>query len=139
LASKEASKSEEKQMANRNFQTIQALQRGLKIISGSFAPNGSGTIASTSNQGIGWSVVRTSQGLYTVTLQDAYVALVCVKASLQLASAAARYIQIGSCDVISAKTIEIRVIDASGAVQDVSANANNRVNFELTLANSTVS
>ena len=54
--------------------------------------------------------------------------------ALQLAAAAARYTQWGTFVANnSAKTwsCQIRVIDASGAVQDVAANADNSIGFEL--------
>lgn len=125
-------------MANRNFATIQALDRGVKIIEGSFRPNGASAVDASQNQGIGWSVARTSQGLFTVTLQDKYVSLISASADLQLAVAADRKCQLGSIDVTSAKTVEIRVIDSAAAVQDVASDANNRVHFCLMLKNSTV-
>lgn len=124
-------------MANRNFDFIQALGKGVKVISGSFAPNGSSAVASTSVKGKGFSVARTSQGLFTITLQDAYVALLAADASLQLASADDKFLQIGAVDVVSAKTVQIRVWDVSdAALADVAANAGNRINFTLILSNS---
>lgn len=126
-------------MANRNFDFIQGLGKGVKVIAGSFAPNGSSAVAATSVKGKGFSVARTSTGLFTITLQDAYTALLSMTASLQLASGDDKFVQIGSVDVVSAKTLEIRVWDISGAaVADVSANANNRINFVLVLSNSTL-
>lgn len=123
-------------MANRDFKTIRALSRGLNIVNGSFAPQGSSAPASV--LGIGFSVVRTSQGLFTITLQDKYISLQSGDCQLQLATAADRRCQLGSVDVVSAKTVQVRVVDSAGAVQDVAADANNRVHFTLVLKNSTV-
>lgn len=126
-------------MANRNFNPMQALDRGVKIITGSFAPNGSSAVSAASNKGIGFSVARTSAGLFTITLEDSYVSLLAAVASLQLASADDKFCQIGAVDVVTAKTIQIRVWDISGAaVADVNANANNRINFCFVLKNSEV-
>jgi len=126
-------------MANRNFDFIQALGKGVKVIAGSFAPNGSSAVASTSNKGKGFSVARTSTGLFTITLQDAYTALLAASANLQLTTGDDKFVQIGAIDVVSAKTIQIRVWDISGAaVADVSAAAGNRINFVLILSNSTL-
>jgi hypothetical protein len=48
-------------------------------------------------------------------------------------------VQFGTIDVVTAKTIQIRVWDISGAaVADVAADANNRINFALVLKNSNV-
>lgn len=99
-----------------------------RIIAGSFAPDTAN--APTAVNGSGFTVVRTSQGLFTVTLDEAYRDLVSITATLQLASATAdRFIQVGATDVSTAKTLQIRVLDAAGAVQDVAADANNRINF----------
>lgn len=126
-------------MANRNFDGVQTLGKGVKIISGSFAPNGSSAVSAASNKGKGWSVARTSAGLFTITLEDAYVALLAVNASLQLTAADDKFVQIGVVDVVTAKTVQIRVWDVSGAaVADVAAAAGNRINFELVLSNSTL-
>lgn len=124
-------------MANRNFDFIQGLGKGVKIIAGSFAPNGSSAVAASSRKGKGFSVARTSAGLFTITLQDAYVALLAGDCKLQLASGDDKFVQFGSIDVVSAKTVQIRVWDISdGAVADVAANANNRIHFVLVLSNS---
>jgi hypothetical protein len=124
-------------MANRNFDFIQGLGKGVKVISGSFAPNGALAVAASSIRGKGFSVARTSVGLFTITLQDAYVACLSMTASLQLAAADDQFVQIGAIDVVTARTIQIRVWDVSAlAVGDVAANANNRINFVLVLSNS---
>ena len=101
-------------------------------IRGSFAPNGSSAIAAASNRGAQgwWSVAYVSTGLYRITLDKGGPSIESVVASLQLATAAARYIQVGAVTA-SARTIDIRVIDASGVVQDVAADANNRINFAV--------
>lgn len=127
-------------MANRSFRQLEGgLDTGVVVLAGSFAPNGSSAVSSASNLGHGWSVARTSAGLFTITLEDAYVSLLSATATLQLATADDKLAQIGSCDVVSAKTVQIRIWDISdAAVADVAANANNRVNFVLCLKNSTV-
>lgn len=124
-------------MANRNFDFLQALGKGVKVIAGSFAPNGASAVAATSRKGKGFSVARTSAGLFTITLQDAYTAMLSADVSLQLAAADDKFVQVGAVDVVTAKTIQIRVWDISdGAVADVAANANNRIHFCFVLSNS---
>ena len=104
---------------------------------GSFAPAGAG--APTAVNGYGFTVVRTSQGLFTITLDEAAMDLVSVVPGLQLAAATAdRFSQVGQTDVVSAKTVQLRVVDAAGAVQDVAADANNRINFAITVARKNV-
>lgn len=126
-------------MANRNFDFIQVLGKGVKVINGSFAPNGSSAVSAASIKGKGFSVARTSAGLFTITLQDAYQGLLAAECSLQLNAADDKFVQFGAIDVVNAKTVQIRVWDISGAaVSDISANANNRIHFVLHLSNSTV-
>jgi hypothetical protein len=112
---------------------------GEVVISGSFAPNGSSAVDAASNRGTGFSVARTSTGLFTVTLQDSFLALNKGDAHLQLASGDDKIAQLGSIDVVTAKTVQIRVWDISGAaVADVAADENNRIHFELRLRNTTI-
>ncbi len=127
-------------MANRNFNRFQALSKELKLIDGSFCPNGTSAVNNALNTGIGFTVARTSTGLFTITLQDNYVSLHSVTASLQLASADDKIVQVGTTSVsTTAKTIQLRIWDISAAaVNDVSYDANNRVNFQAVLKNSTV-
>jgi hypothetical protein len=125
-------------MANRLFQQFQGtLDKGVVMLQGSFAPDTAN--APTTVKGKGFSVARTSTGLFTITLQDTYQHLISGQVSLQLAAGDDKFVQLGAVDVASAKTIQIRVWDISGgAVADIAANANNRINFSLLLKNSTV-
>ena len=127
-------------MANRNFNRFQALSKELKLIDGSFCLNGTSAVNNTLNTGIGFTVARTSTGLFTITLQDNYVSLHSVTASLQLETASDKIVQVGTTAVsTTAKTIQLRIWDISdAAVADVSYDANNRVNFQAVLKNSTV-
>lgn len=122
-------------MASRNTAGQRSLTRGVVVIDGSFAPNGSSALSAASRQGNGYTVARTSAGLFTVTLSDKFSALVSATATLQLATAADVMVQIGTV-VIASKTIQIRCWDFSdGAVADVAADANNRINFTFKVKN----
>lgn len=129
-------------MANRNFQTIQALQRGLKIISGSFNPNGAGAVDNSLNKGIGYSVARSAQGKFVITLQDAYVSCISVTAIVALGTVDAtqfKFIVVGPVDVAGTKTIELNVMDVNAvALSDIAFDAANKIHFNLVLSNSTV-
>jgi hypothetical protein len=100
----------------------------------SFAPNGGGVIDATQNQGnLGlWTVARISQGLYRVTLRDSFREVNLFDASLQFNTAATVKAQPGPV-VKASRTFDVFVTDAAGAVQDVAANANNRINVKLVL------
>jgi hypothetical protein len=124
-------------MASRIFDCLQVLGKGIKVVHGSFGPdtaNAPGLVL-----GKGFTVARTSTGLFTITLTDSYVSLISADCSLQLASADDKYVQFGAIDVKTAKTVQIRVMDVSGAaVADVAKDANNRIHFTLLLKNSSV-
>jgi hypothetical protein len=124
-------------MANRNLTNPQALNRGEVSICGSFAPNGSSALVAASQLGIGFTVARTSAGLFTITLQDSWVSLLSATVTVQLATAADIQLQVGTTDVVTAKTIQVRAVDSTGTVQDIAANANNRIHVNLRLKNST--
>jgi hypothetical protein len=126
-------------MANRNFNDVQTLPKGVKVLAGSFAPNGSSAVSSASVKGLGFTVARTGTGVFTLTLQDAYVDYLGGSLTLALNAADDKYLQFGAIDVVTAKTVVINVWDISGAaLTDVAANANNRIHFVLWLKNSTV-
>ena len=95
---------------------------------GSFATNSTSSPAATSNKGKGWTVARTSQGLFTVTFRNKFLRVNAFIPFLRLATPAARFVQTGTI-VTSAKTVQIRLLDNLGAVQDAAANANNRISF----------
>jgi len=123
-------------MADRNFDNVQTLGKGRKIISGSFLPNGAGAIAADPAW-LGFSVARTSAGSFTITLTDPYVAIVAAVATIQMNAATDVVPQWGAIDVVTAKTLVLNTLAAAVAT-DIASNANNRVFFTLTLRNTTV-
>lgn len=114
-------------------QSLWAEGREKIVVQGSFAPNGSSAVASASNRGKGWTVARTSAGVFTITFNEVYYQLDSAVATLQLATAADQYALVGTYTVGSASTsstLVINVWDVSGAaLSDIAADANNRVNF----------
>lgn len=118
------------------FQPIHATGNGEVILSGSFAPDTAN--APTTVYGTGFTVVRTSQGLFTITLSEAYIRLRAGTCQLQLAAKDTWFCQFGSIDVSSAKTVQIRVIDEANALVDVAADADNRIHFVLHLSKDSV-
>lgn len=128
-------------MAGRSFvQLLGAADPGVVILGFSFATNGaSDPVASTiTGRGVA-SVVLAATGVYTITLQDVYPFLLSATASLQLASADDKVAaNIGVVD-LNAKTIQVRIYDAStAALANVAAATGNRVNVCLVLKNSGV-
>lgn len=118
-------------MAERNFDFLETLGRKKRVIAGSFAPNAGSALDQTAVKGSGFTVAYVSQGLYRLTLTNSYAALVSAVATIQMASAGTvRFAQVGPY-VAGSRTLDLRAVDASAAVQDVAADANNRYNFIL--------
>jgi hypothetical protein len=122
-------------MARINY-PVKSPQRELSCVAGSFAPNGSSAVAATSNRGTGFTVARTGTGQFTVTFTaEHYYQLVSATATLQLASAADTFLVVGTYTAPTATangTLVITAMDNSAgtiSAADVSANANNRINF----------
>ena len=122
-------------MADRTLFDVKSVGRAYAEISGSFATNNGAALNSDYTYGDGFSVAFTSTGLYTITFEDTWPDLISATATLQLATAAAQFAQIGVY-ASSSKTLQIRVINAAGAVANTAANTNNRVNFHVVFANS---
>tara|TARA_R100000808_G_C2073777_1_gene100238 strand:+ start:116 stop:496 length:381 start_codon:yes stop_codon:yes gene_type:complete len=124
-------------MADKIFYDVQCMNPHVKIVCGSFAPNGSSAVDSASNEGTGWSVARTGTGSFTVTLDAKYPALLSGQCSIGLNAVADSKVQFGAIDVASAKTVVINVITTASAA-DIAANANNRIHFCLFLRNTSL-
>jgi hypothetical protein len=108
------------------------------VVAGSFAPAGTG--APTDVYGTGFTVVRTSAGLFTVTLTNPAIRIRGGTVSLQKAAAADTHAEFGTTAVSAATpTFQIRVFDSATATEtDIAADANNRVHFLLHLSEDTV-
>jgi hypothetical protein len=95
-----------------------------------FFPNGGSAVSNASNKGKGFTVARTSQGLFTITLDYFYNQITSVTASVQSVTAAARWAQVGVI-VPTSRTIQVRTVDAAGAVQDCTADANTSISVTI--------
>lgn len=116
---------------NKTSKTVMTPGRNRHVITCRFKPNTANPPTLLSGVGVA-SVVRTSQGLFTITLDDVWSQLDGFSHDLQLATAAARFTQLGAV-VLASKTVQVRVVDAAGAVQDVAADDNNTVSVMLKL------
>lgn len=96
------------------------------VVPGSFRPNGATGVVTNSEKGQGWSVARTSAGLYTVTFDEVWQAketvgkgpgLISFIAGLRLAAATGgAYSAFGSVVSQSAGTAQIRVYGPGGGI-----------------------
>jgi hypothetical protein len=116
-------------MANRNFSRRQALEKEVKDLYLKVAIGSSGAPTLTTGYGIS-SISRTSQGLYRITLADAYVSLKSFRV-IQIASSAEDLtFQIKAEDVASAKTIDFFTL-AAGSVADPSSGSSLLIKIEV--------
>ena len=121
-------------MAEKIFFDVQALNPYVKIVCGSFKPNGSSAVAAADNTGAGWTVARGGVGIFTVTLGDKYPGILSATCSVALSAVADTLVQFGAIDVASAKTLVINVI-TGGSAADIAVHASNRIHFCLFLRN----
>ena len=120
-------------MSTNIFFDAQALNPGVKIVAGTFKPNGTGAVDNTVNKGAGWTVARTAVGKFIVTLDSVYPGLLSAQVSLQHNGAGDKKVHWGAID-IAAKTLEIFSITTASAA-DLAAHAQNHVHFVLFLRN----
>ena len=129
-------------MANmgRRRYPMESLGDGRMLLEGTFRPNGSSAVSATTREGTtGWSVARTSAGLFTVTLEDVWYIATSKWCSLQLAAGSDKILQFGEIS-LSSKTVQLRVWDISdAAVADIADDANNKISFGLVLKRITTS
>ena len=122
-------------MANRNFSKIQGLNKEIKVICGRLEDD------DTANAGLGWSGANSGTGIYTITLEDKYNALLACTATIQSTTGADDYnVCIASHDVSSAKTIVLHVYksDGDGTATLTDLGDTDEVHFSAFLQNSSL-
>lgn len=110
-----------------------SLDRGLVMMAGKVEIAADASVSSDSI--IGASVAKTATGVYTITLEDKYTALMSANVTFKAATAVNLVPQVVSDDVVSAKTVVVR-LHASGTATDPSAVCT--LNVCLILKNSSV-
>jgi hypothetical protein len=123
-------------MADRIFYDDQSRNLEQKTILGSVEPNGSS--APLNVKGLGFTVVRTTTGEFTVTLNDEYMQLLGAFADLALATPNGDIATVAAVNVESTgsgpQTAVIQTL-ASGSPADIAAATGNMVSFELVVQN----
>jgi hypothetical protein len=117
-------------MANRDFKTVQALNRGIKHIALRIKSNG--TSAPEIEDGLGATVARVSTGLWRITLADKYVSVLHVGAQVLTATASDEIAQVAA---IGTQVIDIRTTSA-GSVADLASG--DKLTVLIVARNSTV-
>jgi hypothetical protein len=117
-------------MANYIEYQIKSADNGLVHASLSFAPNGTSAVSAGSVKGRGVTVTREANKTFTVELSDVsgFKEFRSITHGLQLSTAAAKFLQIGDVD---GSSFVVRVVNASGTIQDVAADENNRIHLSV--------
>ena len=112
-----------------NYVRRWGINRNTVSVNGRFQPNGSSAVDSTKNLGMGWTVARTSAGLFTVTFDENYQDLISGFAHLQQSAADDKFAQLTQWTK-SARTLTITIWDISAAAAtDVANGAHNWIHF----------
>lgn len=115
---------------------IKTVGMGTRVISGSFVNNGT---TLTGARGKGWTAVRTSAGLITVTLGQNYNSLICGDAQVNPASPPAKWAAQVSQDLTTYNTFTITTYDgSSGSPSAADSGSTDRVSFMVVLSTSSV-
>lgn len=124
-------------MANRTFSRVQALNHGVKVISGSII----GAIGDPTLVGLGYSAAADGADVQ-ITLDDKYISLMSVTANAKIndtdaATLISNTVTIKEHDVSSAKTVnlEIMTTEAAGATATHAMVADDELHFTLVLRN----
>lgn len=105
-------------MANRLFDSTQALEKQVKFIGGIISIAADASVSGKT--GLGYSVAKTGTGEYTVTLEDAYPELLCAQVTLEAATAVDLVAQVKATTVSTTKTVVIN-LNAVATPSDPSA------------------
>lgn len=126
-------------MAGRTFDQRMVLGKKRYDIDLTFFPDTANPPTVNANQARGVaSVVRNSAGVFTITLEDAYLRLVSKNASVQLSSAAdlkAQFGDISNLGTTTPVTVVVRLL-AVATPTDMAADANNSVSVQLCFSDS---
>ena len=123
-------------MANRTFNDAQALEKEVKTLFAkiSIGASGAPTLVKPGSLGIA-SVSKVSTGLYRITLEDTYPALLGVKATALASSAADMTFQVKLETVSTTKLVEVFCLTAGVATEPASGTV---LFVELSLKNTSV-
>ncbi len=126
---------------NRTNFNMQAMSRALILVAGSFQPNGSSAISTTTVNGHGFTPTRTGTGAYLVTLEDVFIDFVALMCQLSATAIANNKVRIGDID-IATKTFVINAYQEDGdttvSAVDIANDADTWVHFMAFLKNTSI-
>ncbi len=101
-------------MASRQFSRVQALNKEVKIICGRLEDD------DTKNAGLGFTGANTGTGIYTITLDDKYNALLACTATIQSTAGTDDFVvSIASHDVTAASPVIVLHVAVGGVLTDL--------------------
>jgi hypothetical protein len=124
------------------FFKLKSRTNSIHYINGSFAPNGSSAVASTSYKGKGYTVARTGTGTFVITLDKTppWYEIVSAHVQLHMGTPTGAYASMTTHTLGTTGTVTIKTYiptSPAGVFQvdaaDVAAAATNRVDFKLAL------
>ena len=122
-------------MSNKTMYPSRSPQRDRVSVNVSFQCNGAGAPLALKGNATLYTVAKTSTGVYTITFTDGYNDLDAAIPGFQAAAASNVCVQLGSWNS-TAKTLVVRLQNTvSGTVENVAADANNRVFVSCTFRN----
>lgn len=122
-------------MADRLFSNLEALDKYVKILSGTcVVPTAGGAV--TNNAILGATVTRTGTGAFTITLADKYPELLGCHISVAKSTAQDLVPQLLAIDVASAKTITFRLLTGTTPTDVTTESAT--LYITIVLKNSTI-
>lgn len=116
-------------MANRNYSRAQALNKEVKIIAGILQAD------DVKLAGLGWSGADTGTGVYTITLEDSYNALLSMTANIQSTAGTDDFVVSVASHSVSASTATIVLhVAVAGTLTDLGTG--DSIHFTAMLQNS---
>jgi phage tail sheath protein FI len=117
------------------FFGLKSRTNAISMVYGSFAPNGSSAVASTSLKGKGFSVARTGTGVFVITLSKTppWYEIVYCDVKLHMGTPTGATACMTTHTLSTTGTVTITATDIAAAAADVAAAATNRIDFCLAL------
>jgi hypothetical protein len=113
---------------------LQSYTPGLRLLSGSFAVNGSSAPVAAGIKGTGFTVARSGTGVYTITLTAPIVDVVALHVSRTEATAGTFLVSATAYESASRTfTITTTTPAAQDTASNVAADTSNRISFILTV------
>lgn len=118
----------------KNRHPVRAEMREATLVAGSIAPNAGSALVAGTTRGVGFTAAFISLGVFRLTLLEAYTEITAKKISLQLNALADTDVMFGpfvAAVGTTPATLDI-LVKTAGVAANIAANANNRIDFELT-------